>query len=137
MTTDLSKMSQAELLAFAKKMQEDNARIMAEKASRISFKVSMKGGISAYGLGRLPVTLHPSQWDSLLANVNTLKAFIDTNRATCDKQSDLYDLMSREGAAKGLKGAKLDLWIVEELIKAKNPHVSDSALKNAQERATV
>ena len=43
-------------------------------------KVSSKGGVSVYGLGRFPVTLYLSQWERLLGMANEIKAFIEANR---------------------------------------------------------
>ena len=51
------------------------------KGSNISFKVSEKGAISVYGLGRFPVTLYVEQWDRILANAGELRAFIDANKS--------------------------------------------------------
>jgi hypothetical protein len=64
--------AQAELAAMKAK---------AAKASRITFKVSPKGAVSVYGLGRFPVTLYGEQWTRLLeqGNVESLRAFIEQN----------------------------------------------------------
>lgn len=43
-------------------------------------KISAKGGVSLYGLGRWPVTLYASQWDALLAKAEEIKGFIEANR---------------------------------------------------------
>jgi len=51
------------------------------KGGSISFKVSEKGAVSVYGLGRFPVTLYQEQWAKLLSNVDELKAFIEANRS--------------------------------------------------------
>jgi hypothetical protein len=51
------------------------------KGSSISFKVSEKGAVSVYGLGRFPVTLYLEQWTKLLSNIEELKAFIEANRS--------------------------------------------------------
>jgi hypothetical protein len=48
--------------------------------SKISFKISPKGAVSAYGLGRFPVTLYFEQWLRLLDFADALRAFIQTNR---------------------------------------------------------
>ncbi|OFZ17902.1 MAG: hypothetical protein A2X94_12740 [Bdellovibrionales bacterium GWB1_55_8] len=45
----------------------------------ISLKVSEKGGVSVYGLGRFPVTLYKEQWKKLLDSVDDIKAFIQAN----------------------------------------------------------
>ena len=45
----------------------------------ISLKVSEKGGVSVYGLGRFPVTLYKEQWKKLLDAVDDIRAFIEAN----------------------------------------------------------
>ena len=54
---------------------------LAKGGSTISFKVSEKGAVSVYGLGRFPVTLYVEQWTKLLSNADGLKAFIEANRS--------------------------------------------------------
>jgi hypothetical protein len=68
--------------------REELERLRKERATReaqdrkgISFKVSEKGGVSVYGLGRFPVTLYQEQWAKLLEEADNLKAFIDVNRS--------------------------------------------------------
>jgi len=51
------------------------------KGGSVSFKVSEKGAVSVYGLGRFPVTLYLEQWNKLLSNVDELKAFIEANKS--------------------------------------------------------
>jgi hypothetical protein len=51
------------------------------KGGSVTFKVSEKGAVSVYGLGRFPVTLYQEQWAKLLSNVDELKAFIEANRS--------------------------------------------------------
>ena len=51
------------------------------KGGSVSFKVSEKGGVSVYGLGRFPVTLYLEQWDALLSRASELREFIDANRS--------------------------------------------------------
>jgi hypothetical protein len=60
---------QAELLAAA------------NKPKAITLKVSGKGALSIYGLGRFPVTLYRSQWERLLDHAPTIGTFIATNSA--------------------------------------------------------
>jgi hypothetical protein len=55
---------------------------LAEKNARpLTMKVSDKGGVSVYGLGRFPVTLYAGQWDRLLADAERVRAFVDANRS--------------------------------------------------------
>lgn len=69
-----------------------NEALKSAKSSprNISFKVSEKGALSAYGLGRFPVTLYREQWERLLAMSSEIAAFIQANsgRLTTKEQSD-------------------------------------------------
>lgn len=65
------------------RLRAENAKLKANKANQgTSMKVSEKGGISLYGLGRFPVTLYRSQWATVIGMVKdgTLEAFIEANK---------------------------------------------------------
>ena len=51
------------------------------KGGTLRFKVSEKGAVSVYGLGRFPVTLYLEQWENLLSHTDELRQFIESNRA--------------------------------------------------------
>jgi len=51
------------------------------------FKVSPKGGASLYGLGRFPVTLYYEQWTKLLANIEQLRSFLESNKSALKLKS--------------------------------------------------
>lgn len=51
------------------------------KGGKLSFKVSEKGAVSVYGLGRFPVTLYYEQWTTLLAHVEQLQVFLEENKS--------------------------------------------------------
>lgn len=53
----------------------------ANKPRTLSLKVSEKGAVSLYGMGRFPVTLYGSQWERLLNEAETIKAFLVANAA--------------------------------------------------------
>lgn len=59
---------------------ENEALKNGKSAPGVNFKVTDKGGLSVYGLGRFPVTLYVEQWERLLSNIDKLKAFIEENR---------------------------------------------------------
>ena len=62
------------------KTDDDAAKTQKEKRTgELSFKVSEKGAVSVYGLGRFPVTLYQEQWARLLAVADDLKEFIKHN----------------------------------------------------------
>ncbi|MGA8430971.1 MAG: hypothetical protein WB729_14205 [Candidatus Sulfotelmatobacter sp.] len=52
-----------------------------KRAGVMDFKVSEKGGVSVYGLGRFPVTLYYEQWTRLLGAAEELKAFLEENKS--------------------------------------------------------
>jgi hypothetical protein len=47
----------------------------------LEFRVSAKGAVSVYGLGRFPVTLYFEQWSRLLDHADKLRAFLNENKA--------------------------------------------------------
>lgn len=54
----------------------------ANKSKGPTIKVSSKGAVSFYGLGRWPVTLYMSQWQKLFENQEAIKAFIQANASS-------------------------------------------------------
>ena len=53
----------------------------AKKTGKVEFKVSEKGGVSVYGLGRFPTTLYYEQWTKLLDAGEDLRAFLEANKS--------------------------------------------------------
>jgi hypothetical protein len=51
-----------------------------KRSGTVDFRVSEKGGVSVYGLGRFPVTLYYEQWTRLLDRTDDLKAFLEENK---------------------------------------------------------
>ena len=72
MSIDLSKLSKEQLIALLSE---------AQKPKALSMKVSDKGALSIYGLGRFPVTLYRGQWERLLSHKGAIEAFITANAA--------------------------------------------------------
>ena len=52
-----------------------------KRSGAMEFRVSEKGGVSVYGLGRFPVTLYYEQWSRLLGAAEELKAFLEENKS--------------------------------------------------------
>ncbi len=52
----------------------------AASGGGVTFKVSAKGGLSLYGLGRYPVTLYYEQWIKLLERAEQLRGFLEANK---------------------------------------------------------
>lgn len=51
----------------------------ANKPRKLTLKVSDKGAVSCYGMGRFPVTLYKGQWERLIEEVDSIKAFLVDN----------------------------------------------------------
>jgi hypothetical protein len=60
------------------RLRAENAALKVVKA-RTGLKVSEKGAVSFYGLGRWPVTLYESQWRRVIAEAGVIAAFLDAN----------------------------------------------------------
>lgn len=52
-----------------------------QRTGSLSFKVSDKGAVSVYGLGRFPVTLYYEQWVRLLDKSQELREFLEENKS--------------------------------------------------------
>ena len=69
---------QSQLATMSREQLE--AIVMASNTQRkLGLKVSEKGAVSCYGLGRFPVTLYAGQWERLLSEADTISAFIKAN----------------------------------------------------------
>ena len=69
-------MADEDVKAELERLRQENERLKARQTRGVSLKVSEKGGVSVYGLGRFPVTLYKEQWTKLLAMSDEIKAFI-------------------------------------------------------------
>ena len=78
------------LKAEIERLKAENEKLKGSKArtGSISMKVSEKGALSVYGLGRFPVTLYKEQWTRLLAVAEDIKTFIKENDAQLRAKGD-------------------------------------------------
>jgi hypothetical protein len=74
-------MSDDELKAELERLRKENASLKRGAAKGVSMKVSEKGGLSVYGMGRFPVTLYKEQWLKLLDLSEEIRAFIAAHEA--------------------------------------------------------
>ena len=72
-------MSDEDLKAELARLKAENEALKAKGSRAISMKVSEKGGLSVYGLGRFPVTLYKEQWAKLLDMADEIRAFMKEN----------------------------------------------------------
>ena len=69
-------MADDDLKAELEKLRAENAALKSRSTRGVSLRVSEKGGVSVYGLGRFPVTLYKEQWSRLLDMADDIRAFI-------------------------------------------------------------
>ena len=73
-------MADDDLKAELERLKAENERLRSQRG-RASLKVSEKGGVSVYGLGRFPVTLYKEQWTKLLGMADEIREFIAEHEA--------------------------------------------------------
>jgi len=72
-------MTDEDMKAELERLRAENERLKKRSSRAISMKVSEKGGLSVYGLGRFPVTLYKEQWAKLIEMGDDILAFIREN----------------------------------------------------------
>ena len=72
-------MADDDVQAELERLRAENAALKARGPRGVSLKVSEKGGVSVYGLGRFPVTLYKEQWAKLLDMAGEIRAFIEAH----------------------------------------------------------
>lgn len=70
-----------DLRAELEKLRAENESLKKRSEKGLSLKVSQKGAVSVYGLGRFPVTLYKEQWERLLDMADEIRSFIQENLA--------------------------------------------------------
>ncbi|MFY9600999.1 MAG: hypothetical protein WB540_21080 [Pseudolabrys sp.] len=81
-------MSDEELKTELERLRQENAALKKGAASGLRLKVSEKGALSVYGMGRFPVTLYKEQWLRLLDVAGDIRAFIAANDAQLKAKHD-------------------------------------------------
>jgi len=74
-------MSELDMQAELERLRAENAQLKGKDKVGITLKVSEKGALSLYGMGRFPVTLYKEQWLRVLASASQIEAFIRENDA--------------------------------------------------------
>ena len=81
-------MADNDLKAELERLKAENERLKNQRARGVSLKVSEKGGVSVYGLGRFPVTLYKEQWTKLLDMAEEIRVFIKENESKLKTKSE-------------------------------------------------
>ena len=78
--------SEEELQAELERLRAENEALKRPARGQLSLRISQKGALSVYGLGRFPVTLYQEQWEKLLGMADDIRKFIEDNRASLKKK---------------------------------------------------
>ena len=78
--------TEEEMKAEIERLRAENETLKKPARGVLSLKVSEKGALSVYGMGRFPVTLYREQWEKLLAMSDQIREFIQANDATLKKK---------------------------------------------------
>jgi hypothetical protein len=81
-------MADEDIQSELERLRAENAALKNKKTGSVSMKVSEKGAVSVYGLGRFPVTLYQEQWTKLLGLADEIKVFIEENKAKLKVKGD-------------------------------------------------
>ena len=74
-------MSDAEMQAELERLRAENAQLKNKDKGGLTLKVSEKGAVSLYGMGRFPVTIYKEQWLRILASAAEIETFIRENES--------------------------------------------------------
>jgi len=75
-------MADEDLRSEVERLRAENERLKGQRSRGVSLKVSEKGGVSVYGMGRFPITLYKEQWLKLLEMADEIRTFIRDNEAS-------------------------------------------------------
>jgi hypothetical protein len=88
-TIEGGKMAEEDIQAELARLRAENQELKQKRSSTaVSMKVSEKGAVSVYGLGRFPVTLYQEQWLKLLGLADDIRKFIDENKERLKVKGD-------------------------------------------------
>lgn len=75
-------MSEEDLRAELERLRAENEKLKNKGVRGLSLKVSEKGAVSLYGVGRFPVTLYKEQWRKILGMAAEIEEFIQKNEGS-------------------------------------------------------
>ena len=77
-----------ELHAELQRLRRENEELKQKPSRALNLKVSQKGAVSLYGLGRFPVTLYKEQWERVLGMADEIREFIAEHDSELKKKGD-------------------------------------------------
>ena len=79
-----------QMMAEIERLKAENAKLaqQAKTSVKHGLKVSAKGALSLYGLGRFPITLYKSQWLALLDKGTDIRQFINDHTSELKEKDD-------------------------------------------------
>jgi hypothetical protein len=78
--------TEEEMKAEIERLRAENESLKKPARGQLTLKVSEKGALSVYGMGRFPVTLYREQWEKLLAMSDQIREFIVANDQALKKK---------------------------------------------------
>ena len=78
-------------------LRRENEMLKTKTTTVLGMKISEKGCVSVYGLGRFPVTLYSTQWESLLNRSQDIRKFIADNKTTLDSKAAVSKELKKAG----------------------------------------
>lgn len=76
LTEECDRMADEDMRAELERLRKENESLKKSAVKGVSLKVSEKGGLSVYGLGRFPITLYKEQWSKLLDLSEEIRTFL-------------------------------------------------------------
>lgn len=98
----MDKLAEAALNQRIADLEAQNAALKAQEARKVTLKVSEKGAVSVYGMGRFPVTLYQEQWLKLLDMGETIKGFITLHQDKLERKDDSDESKAQKAAKRGV-----------------------------------
>jgi hypothetical protein len=80
-----------ELKAELDRLRAENESLKKQTQRGVFLRVSEKGGVSLYGLGRFPITLYVEQWQKILEMAPEIERFIEANSASLKRKEQRAD----------------------------------------------
>jgi hypothetical protein len=80
--------TQDDLQAEIERLRAENENLKAKTRRGTYLKVSEKGGVSLYGLGRFPITLYVEQWEKILDMAPEIRQFMQENKGQLKRKAE-------------------------------------------------